>query len=279
MKTADIAPYLFTESGLAALHSFADHSTLFAFDLDGTLAPIIDNPGEILIPELILKELTILNNHAKLAIITGRSRGDAQHHLGFSPRYLIGNHGAEGLPGWKASDKEFLRFGNNWERQLNAMIPVATRSDVVIENKGATVSIHYRKARDKEAVHLMLLRTIELLVPRPRRVSGIYVENLIPSTAPDKGIAILHLMQHSGCVKGFFAGDDETDEDVFKLAGDNLFTVHVGNDGKTRARYLLYDQREIERLLKEINFSFEVMIGQDKRKEGPYVRDEINKQK
>ena len=37
--------YLFSEAGLAALHDFIDPATLFAFDLDGTLAPIIADPG------------------------------------------------------------------------------------------------------------------------------------------------------------------------------------------------------------------------------------------
>ncbi len=253
MKKWNDSQYLFTGSGLAALRVFTDLNTLFAFDLDGTLAPIVDNPAEISVPEPILGELTELNSTAKIAVITGRSRADAQRHLGFSPAYLIGNHGAEGLPGWKASEKEFIRIGVNWEKQLRATIPVADSSDVVIENKGSTVSIHYRRARDKKAVNLMLLRIIRMLAPRPRRVSGKYVENLIPESAPDKGVAILHLLQQSGCQKGLFAGDDDTDEDVFKLAGDNLFTVRVGNEKETRARYILHDQEEMAGLLKEIN--------------------------
>jgi trehalose 6-phosphate phosphatase len=33
-----------------------------------------------------------------VAIITGRAIADARTMLGFMPRYLIGNHGAEGVP-------------------------------------------------------------------------------------------------------------------------------------------------------------------------------------
>lgn len=253
------AQYLMGERGLAALNDFVDSNTLFAFDLDGTLAPIIDNPDDICVPESILDELTILNNEASLAIITGRSRADAQHHLGFFPSYIIGNHGAEGLPGWKASEKKFRHLGHIWEEQLKAMLPVTNNCGIVIENKGETVSIHYRYAHNTEAARTMLLRSIGLLAPRPRRISGKYVENLIPASAPDKGVAILHLLQQSGCQKGLFVGDDETDEDVFKIAGDNLFTVHVGNGEKTRARYFLHDQQEIEVLLKKINNFLESM--------------------
>ena len=40
-----------------------------------------------------------------VAVITGRSRSDAMQHLAITPHYLIGNHGAEGLPGWESQDK------------------------------------------------------------------------------------------------------------------------------------------------------------------------------
>lgn len=248
-------PYLFTESGLAALHGFIDCKTLFAFDLDGTLAPIVADPGGIRVPESILAELTVLNKKAALAVITGRSRKDAKLHLGFDPHYLIGNHGAEGLPGMERQEDEFHRFAQIWETRLHAILSAAENSGISIENKGATVSIHYRENRNGKAVHSLILSAIEKLIPRPRRIGGKCIENLIPENAPDKGFAMLHLMSHTGCPKGFFVGDDETDEDVFAMSGERLFTVRVGAGIKTRARYVLRDQQEISRLLHEINLS------------------------
>lgn len=256
MTTTDTMPYLFTDSGLAALHSFIDcKTTLFAFDLDGTLAPIVAEPRDIRIPESILAELIILNKKANVAVITGRSRHDAMLHLGFVPQYLIGNHGAEGLPGLETQEGEFLRIAESWEVQLNAMLSDTDHLGLKIENKGATVSIHYRGHPDEDAVHSLLIDTIKRLTPRPKRIGGICIENLIPRKAPDKGAAMLHLMHYTGCQKGFFVGDDKTDEDIFALPGDHIFTVRVGNEIKTKARYVLQDQQEISRLLHEINSS------------------------
>lgn len=255
MTGRNSTPYLFTESGLAALHSFIDRRTLFAFDLDGTLAPIVAKPGDIRVPESILAELIILNKRASVAVITGRSLHDAGLHLGFTPHYLIGNHGAEGLPGFEVREKEFLRLAQNWEDQLHAMLSGTDHPGLNIENKGATVSIHYRGYPEGGEVHLLILDAIEKLTPLPRRIGGKYIENLIPPEAPDKGIALLHLMRYTGCPKGFFVGDDKTDEDVFELSGNNIFTVRVGNEVKTKARYVLRNQQEISRLLHEINFS------------------------
>jgi len=49
------------------------------------------------------------------------------------------------------------------------------------------------------------------------------VENLIPRGAPHKGDALLHLLDFSGCGRALFAGDDETDEDVFRLDDPRIF--------------------------------------------------------
>lgn len=255
MTTINSRQYLFTEPGLAALRNFIDNNTLFAFDLDGTLAPIVADPGDICIPESILAELIILQKKANVAVITGRSRCDAQLHLGFVPHYLIGNHGAEGLLGLERQEKKLVSLAQTWEIQIKAMMSAEDNAGLIIENKGATISIHYRGHQAGDMVHSRLLGIIERLVPRPRRISGKYIENLIPENAPGKGVAMLYLMHHAGCAKGLFVGDDETDESVFTLPGNELFTVRVGGGNKTKARYFLQDQEEVSRLLQEINLA------------------------
>jgi trehalose 6-phosphate phosphatase len=91
------------------------------------------------------------------------------------------------------------------------------------------------------------------LLPQPRRVAGKLVENLLPQNAPDKGTAMLHLLELTKFPKGFYVGDDVTDEEVFRLDGDILFTVGVGRQRMTKARYELRNQTDIIRLLREIN--------------------------
>jgi trehalose 6-phosphate phosphatase len=245
--------YLFCDDGLAALHDFIDPATLFAFDLDGTLAPIASDPGDIRVPQAIQMALAELKDRAAIAIITGRSRMDALQHLGIVPLYLVGNHGAEGLPGWERREAEFRLLGNDWERQLHEMIPDMASAGIMVENKGASVSVHYRGARNRPAARSLVLNVIGRLVPQPRVVGGKYVENLLPEEAPDKGSALLQLMRRAGCTKGFFVGDDQTDEAVFHLDGNQFFTVRVGTGTKSRARYFLRGQGEIPALLRRLN--------------------------
>ncbi|MBN2438979.1 MAG: trehalose-phosphatase [Deltaproteobacteria bacterium] len=245
--------YLFIDTALSALRDFIDPATLFAFDLDGTLAPIVADPGGIRVPAAVREALAELRERAVMAIITGRSRRDAQRHLGIIPQYLIGNHGAEGLPGWEQHEEKFRRVGGQWYRQLHKMIPGMDSAGIAVENKGMSLSIHYRAAQNRPAARSLVLNAIGLLVPAPRVVGGKYVVNLLPGEAPDKGTALMQLMRQAGCAKGFFVGDDQTDEDVFQLDGGQLFTVHVGTGTRSRARYFLRGQREIPALLRHIN--------------------------
>ncbi|MCE5264585.1 MAG: trehalose-phosphatase [Deltaproteobacteria bacterium] len=245
--------YLFSDAGLEALRGFIDPETLFAFDLDGTLAPIAADPGGIRVPAAVQKALADLRKRAMIAIITGRSRKDAQRHLRVVPQYLVGNHGAEGLPGWEQCEEEFRRLTGGWEKQLRRSIPDDSDSGIVVENKGMSLSIHYRNAPDRRASRSLVLDVIGQLIPGPRVVGGKYVENLLPAEAPDKGEALMQLMRRAGREKGFFVGDDRTDEDVFRLDGDRLFTVRVGTGRKSQARFFLRGQREIPLLLRHIN--------------------------
>jgi trehalose 6-phosphate phosphatase len=250
-------PYLFSEPGLVALCGFVDHTTLFAFDLDGTLAPIAAHPQSILVSEAATEALGSLISHASVAIITGRSRSDAEAHLRVAPRFIAGNHGAEGLPGWEAREGEFRSLCVDWERQLSQIFLQTDHSGITIENKGTTLSIHYRAARNRKKAQSLILQGIDRLLPRPRRVSGKCVENLLPEGAPDKGRAMLYLMELAKRPKAFYVGDDVTDEEVFRMDGDHFFTVRVGTTGVSRAQYALRNQGEIVRLLREINRALE----------------------
>jgi len=244
--------YLFTRSGMSALRSFVDKTALFAFDLDGTLAPIVPNPAEIAIPEKLRLTLIQLDRIAPVAVITGRSRADALTHLGFSPRFLIGNHGAEGLPGGETGGAAFVRLCQGWKEQLFVLLPDISTGRILLDDKGETIALHYRHAPDRSDARKRILAAVERLTPAPRVVSGIYVKNLAPQSAPHKGTALEALMEHQGAGRAIFVGDDVTDEDVFRLANPAILGIRVGGNEESQARFYLEGQHEMIRLLQEI---------------------------
>jgi len=244
--------YLFSAAGRADLRDFIDSSTLFAFDLDGTLAPIVPDPAAILIPESVRRGLITLNDLAPVAVITGRSRDDACSHLGFTPRYLVGNHGAEGLPGQGRYDQGFAQLCREWKTALIRLLPDMSAHGIVLEEKGQTLALHYRAATDPDRARAAILAAINGLKPAPRVVSGIFVKNLTPAGAPDKGMALETLMVHLRCKRAVFVGDDVTDEDVFRRKNPAVFGIRVGEKQVSAARYYLNGQGEMADLLGEM---------------------------
>lgn len=233
---------LLSTAGQQALQAFITPATLFAFDLDGTLAPIVDDPTAASTPAAVRDGLQQLTALAVTAVITGRSCSDALPRLGFEPRYLVGNHGNEGLPGSNDQGTSSAELMLHWQQQLQQRMRPDSWAALYVELKSGSLSLHYRHAPRREAVHAELLAAIDRLTPVPRRVGGKFVENLLPPEAPHKGDALLRLIEHSGCSNALFVGDDETDEDVFRLDDQRIFTICVGTQRPTAAAYYLQDQ-------------------------------------
>lgn len=118
-----------------------------------------------------------------------------------------------------------------------------------VEFKGESISLHYRKASEPEAALARIHSVIDALEPPPRRIGGKYLVNVVPREAPGKGDALVASMERLGCSKAIYFGDDETDEDVFRLKRADLFGVHVGKDEETAADYYLAQQSEMLGLL------------------------------
>ena len=111
--------YLFSPQGESVLNRFIVRDTLLAFDFDGTLAPIVPHPDSASTPTSIGLAMKRLCEIATVAIITGRSVQDIRERLGFTPKYIVGNHGAEGLPGAAPSGMKLAEVAA-WESQILA---------------------------------------------------------------------------------------------------------------------------------------------------------------
>ncbi|HAD05113.1 MAG: trehalose-phosphatase [Desulfuromonadales bacterium GWD2_61_12] len=240
------ASYLLQPRGLAALARFVAADTLFAFDLDGTLAPIVAEYAGATLDEPMRTALRQLDQLAKVAVVTGRSRRDALAILGFEPFFLIGNHGAE-WPGAESQNKKFLQQCTLWEERLRKDLHEI--EGIEIEFKGASISLHYRKARDADDALSRIDAVIGQLAPRPKRIGGKFVVNLLPVEALTKGEALVTAMNELGLARAIFFGDDLTDEEVFRLGSVRVLGIHVGRDDQTAATYYLEQQSEMLGLL------------------------------
>jgi trehalose 6-phosphate phosphatase len=86
-----------------------------------------------------------------------------------------------------------------------------------------------------------------------RVVTGKRVLNVVPSNAPDKGMALARLVRRGGFEGVLFVGDDDTDEAVFRrdLAVPTV-GVRVGRKARSAAPYYLRGQGDVDRLLERL---------------------------
>ena len=191
---------------MSALDRLAEHPEQAAIllDVDGTLAPIVRRPDEAAVPEAARTELArLVGRYALVACISGRTGDDAHRLVGVEGIRYVGSHGLELDPDAAKWSEEIHRF--------------AAGVDWPVEDKGLTVSFHYREADDEEAALEYLGEVAERaraagLVPR----FGRKVLEIRPPVHADKGTAVRQLLEESGLRRALFAGDDTTDLDGFR---------------------------------------------------------------
>jgi trehalose 6-phosphate phosphatase len=234
--------HLLSAEGKEVLRSLAQRAVL-AFDFDGTLAPIVDDPARARIGERTRALLAAAARLFPCAVISGRSRADLAARLAGIPGLeLAGNHGAEAEGG---SPPAALRAQvRAW---AGALRDVAGCEGVQVEDKGYSIAVHYRRARSPDEARRRILGLAAAL-PGARVFGGHAVVNLAPRGAPTKADAIERFAAGFPPWPVLFVGDDETDEDAFRSAVVT-HPVRVGRSDRTAARYHLADQGEVDGLV------------------------------
>ncbi len=227
------------------LAQVARSGALLAFDFDGTLAPIVSDREEAAMrPRTSSLFAQVCETYA-CAVISGRSRSDVAQRVGSARvKYLIGNHGVE-------AEETALPFRDELQ-DVRARLESAFSSlaGIDVEDKGYSLTVHYRQATAKRAARTAIRAAIATLPFQLRTIPGKLVVNLVPLQAPHKGNALQKLMGDAGAVAALYVGDDVTDEDVFLLAANaGVLGVRIGVSKLSAAPYYLRDQREIDALL------------------------------
>jgi trehalose 6-phosphate phosphatase len=243
--------YAFSPEGVACLDAVLATGPLLAFDIDGTLAPIVEERREARIPDEVQRLLRALALRLDVAIITGRAVDDARRMLAFEPQYLVGNHGAEGIAAWKTRTEGFARTVRGWQEALRDCAAL-DMPGMTIEDKRFSLSLHYRQATDHDAARRAIAACIERLTPAPKIIDGKAVVNLLAPDAPDKGQALRALIAQSHAANALYVGDDDTDETVFGLHLPSLLTLRVEPSPDSAAALFLRDQREVLPLIRQI---------------------------
>jgi trehalose 6-phosphate phosphatase len=244
--------HLSSPEGQEALRRLAAARTLFAFDFDGTLAPIVSRPGEARAAIGVRQRLAQLAQRALVAVISGRSLADLRPRIPAEVQLCIGNHGSEGAK-QEVDAKGMRKVCRGWVAQLNEWLQEpGSDPGIVVEDKGLTLSVHFRLAHDRELAARQLAELASRLAPTPRVIGGKLVLNLLPPNARTKFEALMDLAQREAAERVLFVGDDETDELVFAQAPEHWTTVRVDLDRASRADFFVHQQSEVAMLLDQL---------------------------
>jgi trehalose 6-phosphate phosphatase len=197
-----------------------------------------------------------------VALVSGRAAHDARRLVAVENVWTIGNHGAELMHpnGDVTVDPAIAPFVQPVARAAHALAPLlAPLTNVVLENKGLTLSVHYRAA--DPAIVPRLREAVERVAAGHglRVTEGKMVLELRPPVRVNKGTAVYRLARDLGAVADdaalLFAGDDVTDEDAFRLLRAHVpraVTVHVGDGVGTAAEFTVASPNEVYELLQRI---------------------------
>jgi trehalose 6-phosphate phosphatase len=226
--------------------TFLEGAALF-LDFDGTLVELAEAPDAIQVPDELpgLLQRLAARLGGRLALVSGRALADLDGHVRCPGVAMSGSHGLE------------LRLADGSVRPLarpDALDAArdeiarfaAGRQGLLVEEKPASVALHYRLAPEREA------EVTALVVDLAAR-SGLIVQHgkMVAELRPpgaDKGDALEALMREPGFAgaRPFFMGDDLTDEHAFEAAAAlGGAGVLVGPPRETAARYRLAGVAEV----------------------------------
>ena len=198
------------------------HESAVLFDIDGVLAPIVANAADARVPDEALTLLAGLRDRYLLAgVISGRGMVDVDRMVPVRGIARGGNHGLEVaapaagarlVAGADAPVARLRRFVDEFDAAVLAA------HDTWMEDKGASVSLHYREAADPAAAGEWLRSEVRpaALEAGLRTRDGRMILELLPDIDVDKGTALAEIVRAAGARRVLYVGDDHTDADAWR---------------------------------------------------------------
>ena len=233
----------------------------YFFDLDGTLIDFADTPAAVRVGTELRELLERLYEETggAVALISGRAIADVDRLFPHARLPVAGQHGAERRGAGGRVTRHAVPTRRLERVRLRLATAVLGKAGLLLENKGLSLALHYRRAPRLGGYAHRLARSLLPALGGARQFSiqrGKYVVEVRPA-GKNKGLAVLDFMKEAP-FRGraaVFVGDDVTDEFGFKavnrLAGGG-HSIKVG-PGRTAARWRLRNVKAVEAWLRSIS--------------------------
>ncbi|MBN1765153.1 MAG: bifunctional alpha,alpha-trehalose-phosphate synthase (UDP-forming)/trehalose-phosphatase, partial [Sedimentisphaerales bacterium] len=226
-------------------------------DYDGTLTEIVKNPADAYPHDDLRVLFSRLEKQETIDtyIISGRNCADMDQWFSTYSFTLIAEHGYyfkyAGQTSWSLVD---TKADLSWKPAIIRIFELFTASTPgsVIEEKTSSVVWHYRRSDpefgDWKANELVgelyeMASNLPVAIHRGKKI----VE--VCSTQINKGMAVEYFLHKHDYDAVLCAGDDETDENMFRLDHKQLVSIKIGNED-TLAQYKVSSPRLFRDYLK-----------------------------
>jgi trehalose 6-phosphate phosphatase len=206
------------DAPLDRLRSVRARAGLF-LDFDGSLAEIVPLPELATpVPGAVEVLRAAAQRFALVSVVSGRRESEVRARLPVSGLRVFGIYGLEGDPTAVIAD----RYRAELEGFAEA-VPGAW-----VEDKGLSLTLHYRAAEDPDAAEALLRRPVRRLAQREglTLVEGKRTLEIAPAPIPGKGEVVVRVAQEAGLQGALYAGDDLADLHAF-AALDQLSTKGI----------------------------------------------------
>ena len=206
---------------LEPLRADAARAAILA-DVDGTLAPIVGDPGDAaVLPEAREALVALAALYPVVACVSGRRAEDARRIVGANELTYLGNHGLERLEPGAHEPRPAAVLAGHEEDAAGFVAGIDAErlagAGLRLEDKGPIRALHWRGAEDEDRAERVAgeigaeAEDAGLVLHRGRKVL-----ELRPPVTFDKGIAITELLGDHPVRHALYGGDDRTDLDGFR---------------------------------------------------------------
>ncbi len=228
-------------------------------DYDGTLREFETDPGAAVPTAEILELLDRLLSCPRMAtyLISGRNSRDLAEWFTDERLGLIAEHGFSlKLPG--QSEWEVLGDAQDmsWKERVFEVLHLyeGNTPGSTVEEKSSSLVWHYRRADPefgRSKAHQLVSDLSEAAANLPVEVRHGKKIVEVSSVHVNKGTAVARCLREATCDVVLCAGDDQTDESMFRLKRADLLTVKVGPGG-TEAHYRVAGPAAFRKLLGKV---------------------------
>ncbi len=220
------------------------HLALF-LDYDGTLVSMCDHPAQAVLAEEMGQAVRACagRTDTDVTIVSGRSLADITAMVGIPNVTYVANHGLE----ISAADFPHFRHEDiaHYEAKAAALARALTElapAGAWTEQKAAALTFHYRGVESSKRARLVAQARATIVKAGFQPRDSKCALEARPPIGWDKAHAVLHVLRSRygpswpEKARVIYVGDDQTDEDAFRVLAGLGITFRVGSaDGLTAA--------------------------------------------